>query len=182
MDVNYWKDAYKDTWEESSQREKKFKDDLERRTGMKCAAYGLGAGSAEYISGSAAGNGYQKGDADFVVEGTNVYIEVTGPLTNTVKSSAPLWFRPDKLNNAIGSSGHDVFLAHHCMSADLWRVIHIDREFKQRFRDGEFPVVTPRIRGRYEQYVQIDIKDKCVRNFDYLVEYLKGIKGRRADG
>lgn len=182
MNEDYWKDAYRDTWADSSKREKRLMDHLEKLAGVKCVESGLGAGSSEYISGSAARNGYQKGDADFWIEGTNVYIEVTGPLMKTVKSSAALWFRPDKLNNAIKNSDHDVFLAHHCMSADLWRVIHIDREFKQRFREYQFKVVTPYIRGRRERYVEIEATDKCVRELDYLVAYLKRIKEIQTNG
>lgn len=138
MNENYWKDAYKGTWEASSEREKRLMIYLERLTGMQCSASGLGAGSSQYISGSAARNGYQKGDADFVIDGTNIYIEVTGPLVKTVKPAAPLWFRPDKLKNAVRNSEHDVFLAHHCMSVDLWRIIHVDEEFKKRFLESQF--------------------------------------------
>lgn len=62
------------------------------------------------------------------------------------------------------------------MSANLWRVIHVDQEFKQRFRRYQFKVVTPYIRGRREQYVEIEATDKCVRELDYLVAYLKRLK------
>lgn len=176
MNENYWKDAYKDTWDASSEREKNLMAFLEKMTGKKCIATGLGAGSSQYISGSAYKNGHQKGDADFVVEGTNIYIEVTGPLVSTVQPTAPLWFRPDKLNNAVKNYNHDVFLAHHCMSANLWRVIHVDDEFKQRFRGYEFPVVTPTIRGRVERYVEIQTGDRCIRNLEYLVKYVTQFK------
>lgn len=182
MNENYWKDAYQDTWDESSKREKRLMTYLEKLTGMKCSESGLGAGSSQYIPGSAARNGYQKGDADFLIEGTNVYIEVTGPLVTSVQPTAPLWFRPDKLNNAIKNSNHDVFLAHHCMAADLWRVIHVDQEFKQRFRRYQFRVVTPYIRGRRERYVEIDTNDRCIQNLDYLVEYLSKIEEMQRNG
>ncbi|MEY8516908.1 hypothetical protein AALC25_08265 [Lachnospiraceae bacterium 29-84] len=176
MDENYWKDAYQDTWEKSSTREKWLMDYLEKVAGVKCQESGLGAGSSNYISGSAARNGRQKGDADFVIEGTNIYVEVTGPLVESVQSSDPLWFRPDKLNNAIKNVTHEVFLAHHCMSADLWRVIHVDQEFKQRFREYGFKVVTPNIRGRKERYVEIKTSDRCIRKLDDLVAYIKRVK------
>lgn len=182
MNENYWKDAYQNTWDKSSRREKQLMSHLEKMTGMKCLESGLGAGSSEYISGSAARNGYQKGDADFMIRGTNVYVEVTGPLTKSVQPSAPLWFRPDKLNNAIKNSNHDVFLAHHCMSANLWRVIHVDQHFKQRFMAKQFKIVTPEIRGRKEQYVEIKATDQCVRKLDYLVDYLKKIKEMQLNG
>ena len=182
MDENYWKDAYQNTWDKASKREKRLMACLEKMAGVKCSESGLGTGSTAYISGSAERNGYQKGDADFLIEGTNVYIEVTGPLVMTVQPSAPLWFRPDKLNNAIRNSNHDVFLAHHCMSVDLWRVIHVDQEFKQRFRAYQFKVVTPYIRGRLERYVEIETTDRCVRELDYLVEYLRKIKEMQTNG
>jgi len=182
MNENYWKDAYKDKWDESSKRELRLKAYLEEMTGAKCEESGLGAGTSTYISGSAAKNGYQKGDADFTIQGTNVYIEVTGPLVKTVPSTAPLWFRPDKLNNAVKNGGHDVFLVHHCMSEDVWRVIHVDQEFKQRFRTYQFKVVTPVIRGRRERYVEIETNDRCINDLKYLVAYIKRIKETQEDG
>lgn len=182
MNENYWKDAYQNTWEESSKREKRLMTYIEKLTGMRCRESGLGAGVSEYIPGSAERNGYQKGDADFVIEGTNIYVEVTGPLAKSVQPSAPLWFRSDKLENAINNSDHDVFLAHHCMSADLWRVIHVDQNFKQRFRSCQFKCVTPCIRGRREKYVEIEASDPCVRELDYLVAYLKRVREIRING
>lgn len=182
MGENFWKDAYKDTWPESSKREKRLMAYLEKMIGIKCSESGLGAGSTAYISGSAERNGYQKGDADFFIEGTNVYIEVTGPLVKAVQSSESLWFRPDKLNNAIRNSNHDVFLAHHCMSVDLWRIIHVDQEFKQRFLEHQFKVTPKKIRGNWERYVEIEATDRCVRKLDYLVEYLRRIKEMQTNG
>ena len=175
MDENYWKDAYQDTWDEASKREKGLKAYIEKSVGVRCSETGLGTGTTVYISGTAEKNGYQKGDADFQVEGTNVYVEVTGPLVKTVRASDPLWFRPDKLDNAIKNRDHDVFLAHHCMSADLWRVIHIDQKFKQRFRAYEFKVVTPIIKGRQERYVEIEATDRCIKSLNFLIEYLREI-------
>ena len=182
MNENYWKEAYKDTWDTSSRREKWLVDYISSNTGMNCSLTGMGAGSSQFISGSAARNGYQKGDADILIEGTNIYIEVTGPLVTSVQPSAPLWFRPDKLKNAIVNAEHDVFLAHHCMSADLWRIIHIDTSFKQRFRSDEFRVVTPWIRGRKECYVEIVANDPCIRFLDYLVNYINEKKEMPSNG
>ena len=177
MNENYWKDAYKNTWDQSSSRENRLKLYLEKMTGKTLSDNGLGAGSSEYITGSARKNGHQKGDADLVVNGTNIYIEITGPLVTSVKSTAPLWFRPDKINNAVKNYNHDVFFAHHCMSEDLWRIIHVDEEFKKRFLGNEFGVVFPCIRGRKERYVEIEVTDRCIRDLDYLVEYIKRARG-----
>ena len=172
MDENFWKDAYQDAWVPSSEREKRLAKYLFEVTGKKLLPVGLGAESTQYISGSARRNGYEKGDADFVVAGTNIYIEVTGPLVKSVTPSDPLWFRPDKIENAISHPDHDVFLVHHCMSADLWRVIHVDGTFKKRYRNGEFPMITRLIRGNREQYIEIDAGDPCIEPFDTLVAYI----------
>lgn len=142
-------------------------------TQKKVSDFGLGAGSADYIDGSARKNGYQKGDADLVVNGTNIFIEVTGPLVSSVKESDPLWFRPDKFDNAINNSEHDVFFAHNCMSTNLWRVIHVESELKRRYENNEFSRVQKYIRGNLECYIEIAANDNCLRKLDYLVEYIK---------
>lgn len=172
---NYWKDAYKNTWIEAANREKKFVEMVKNETGLTAIPYGLGATSTEYISGSAKSNGTEKGDADLWVEGTNVYIEVTGPQTKKVKITEPLWIRPDKIENAINnmSNNHNTFIAHNCPSEDLWRVIHIDKEFIKRYQAEDFPIISTTIRGREEHYVEIKYNDACVRKIEYLIEYLK---------
>ena len=110
MNENFWKDAYKDTWTKSSDRENWMIDLIKRETGKTAVDSGLGAGTEAYIDGSAQRNGYEKGDADLHILGTDIYVEVTGPLKKTVPEDAPLWFRPDKLNNAIRNRKiHDTF-------------------------------------------------------------------------
>lgn len=175
MSENYWKDAYKDKWEASSAREHRLMAYIQECTGKEVKPYGLGAGSTQYISGSAEQNGYQKGDADLYIEDMNIFIEVTGPLSNKVDASQPLWFRPDKLNNAAINinKGHDTFLAHHCTAADLWRVIHVDADFVNRYRAEGFSVVDRVINGREEKYVEIETKDTCIRNLEYLIDYIR---------
>lgn len=175
MSENYWKDAYKGKWGDSSAREQRLMAYIQKCTGKEVKPYGLGAGSTQYISGSAARNGYQKGDADLYIEDMDIFIEVTGPLSNKVDASQPLWFRPDKLNNAARNinRGHDTFLAHHCTAADLWRIIHVDDDFVKRFRAYEFPVVNPVINGRKERYVEIETEDICIRELEYLIDYIR---------
>ena len=173
MGENYWKEAYKDTWAESSERENRLMEYLEMVAGVKCELFGLGAGSAEYIDGNAEKNKHHKGDADIRIIGTNIYVEATGPLTTAVGPEKALWFRPDKIDNAVRNSSRDVFLAHHCMAVNLWRVIHIDDEFKKQYLKGSYPVIAKNIRGRRETYVEIKAEDPCVRPLAELVEYLK---------
>ena len=135
---------------------------------------GLGAESSDFISGSANQNGYEKGDPDLKIENTNIYLEVTGPLSDKVKSSEPLWFRPDKIDNAKSKFGsHDTFLLHNCSGENLWRVIHIDESFIDKYDAGHFKTVSPYIRGNKEKYVEISADDECVKPLSVLMEYLK---------
>lgn len=177
MDNNYWKKAYSNMWDASSKREEFMIDWIKENTGLTAEPIGLGAGSDEFIDGSAAENGFDKGDADLHIINTNIYVEVTGPLSDKVSIYSPLWFRPDKFNNAVRNarSGHDTFFAHHCPSRDLWRVIHIDDELIQRLFNREFKTVHPNIRGRQETYVEIPANDRCVKTIDFLRNYLNEI-------
>ena len=174
MDNNYWKNAYQNTCDQSSEREKFMVDWIKKNTGLKAEVIGLGAGTSDFIDGSATQNGHEKGDADLHIVDTNIYIEVTGPLTKSVPVYSPLWFRPDKFENAIRNraKGHDTFFAHHCPSGDLWRIIHVDDNLVQRYQRGAFRVVTPRIRGRQETYVEIPSNDKSIQPLGYLKNYL----------
>ena len=53
MDKNYWKEAYKEYWEISSKKEIFVKELIESKTGFKTLEVGLGAGSEDFLSGSA---------------------------------------------------------------------------------------------------------------------------------
>lgn len=79
MDKNYWKEAYKEYWEISSKKEIFVKELIESKTGFKTLEVGLGAGSEDFLSGSASDYGLTKGDADLYVIVPDTYVEVTGP-------------------------------------------------------------------------------------------------------
>lgn len=181
MDSNYWKRAYKETWDASAEREKFMAQWIKDNTGLDTEIVGLGAGTNVFISGTASEHGYEKGDADLHIKNTNIYIEVTGPLSDKVSSRSPLWFRPDKFNNAVRNArkGHNTFFAHHCPSSDLWRVIHIDDNLITRLFNDEFKVINPIIRGRSETYVEVPANDSCVKPLIYLKTYLLSIAKER---
>lgn len=174
MDSNYWKNAYKGTWDASSRRELYMVQWIKESTGLEAEVTGLGAGTSTFINGSASQNGYVKGDADLHIKNTNIYIEVTGPLSKTVSVMRPLWFRPDKFNNAVQNArkGHDTFFVHHCPSENVWRVIHIDEKLIARLFKHEFNIIEPIINGRKERYVEVPANDSCVKPIEFLKQYL----------
>ena len=100
MDKNYWKEAYKEYWEISSKKEIFVKELIESKTGVKTLEVGLGAGSEDFLSGSASDYGLTKGDADLYVIIPDTYVEVTGP-NISVKPEDTLWIRPDKVKNSF---------------------------------------------------------------------------------
>jgi hypothetical protein len=57
-DEDYWKERYQHTWERSDQRERAIIERIRQEADKLAVAVGLGAGSTEYLSGSAASCGY----------------------------------------------------------------------------------------------------------------------------
>ncbi|HEP1795359.1 TPA: topoisomerase DNA-binding C4 zinc finger domain-containing protein [Streptococcus suis] len=179
MDSDYWKKAYQNTWEVSSGRESEIAELIKKETGLEVIASGLGSETSEFISGSASQNGFEKGDPDLRIAGSNIYMEVTGPLSEKVRSSSPLWFRPDKIENAKNNlDSHDTFLLHNCPGEKLWRVIHVDKTFIESYDTGKYKTVRPRIRGNTEQYVEIPSDAECIIPFSELISYLKSINNK----
>lgn len=173
VDTDFWKNAYKDTWNKSSKRELELANLIYEKTQIEVVACGLGAETNDFIHGNAEDNGFKKGDADLNIKGTNIFLEVTGPLSNFVKSNKPLWFRPDKIENAKANMHiHDTFLVHNCPGENLWRIIHIDNDFIKRFDAGDFPTVTPKIRGNKETYIEILATDYCIKDISILIKYV----------
>lgn len=176
MDENYWKRAYSQTWGLAAAREKALAEFVKDETGLDVVSCGMGTGTDAFIDGSAARNGFTKGDADLSIPAHNVFIEVTGPLSDRVQIVSPLWIRPDKIENAISNivNGHKTFIVHHCPSVNLWRVIAINDSFVDMYRfKNEFPLVFPMIRGNVEKYVSIDARHRCIHPIEYMVNYLK---------
>lgn len=172
-DADYWKKQYKETWAQSSQRELTIAKLLEDESGKKIEPVGLGAGSADFLSGTASERGYTKGDADFIVAGTNIHLEVTGPLVKSVDERQDLWVRPDKIANAKQNvANHETWVIHHLPKGDLIRVVLLGDEFFNALDNNEFLIVTPRIRGSQERYYAIPVVHRCVKSLDALIDRL----------
>jgi hypothetical protein len=170
---DYWKDRYKQTWAEASSREVAIQEYVQKETGLLLENCGLGTGSMEYLSGSAATRGYAKGGADFHVKGTRIDVEVTGDLTGKVSKTQDLWLRPDKIQDALGNPSTEKWVIHHLAKDQTLRAICLDKEFLSRYSKGEFGIVHPRIRGTVETYVAIPSNDRSVQPVSAFLERLK---------
>ena len=122
---NYWKDIYEPYWKASSTREETIKTIIEEKTGMTVEYVGVGAGSVEYIEGKSK----EKGIPDLHIVGTDIFIEVTGPLSKNVKNGAPLWFRPDKLKHVFDNCyNENIFFINHFNGDNTLHIIHFNSE------------------------------------------------------
>lgn len=134
MDKNYWKEAYKEYWEISSKKEIFVKELIESKTGFKTLEVGLGAGSEDFLSGSASDYGLTKGDADLYVIVPDTYVEVTGP-NISVKPEDTLWIRPDKVKNSFNKQkagkGKLHVIVHIAKNQTEWKYSHKSYHVKQ---------------------------------------------------
>lgn len=170
---NYWKDAYKDAWETASSKEKSIKKLIEDNTGYEVIEVGLGAGTTDYLSGSASDHGLTKGDADLYVPEKDCYIEVTGP-NIPMAFEKPLWIRPDKIQNTfdkLKAGKGKLHVVLHVLTEKgtneiKVRVILLDKIFFQFARDKEFPLVYPVIRERQEKYLELPPEHKVILTLD----------------
>ena len=176
-DTDYWKKLYQGLWKKTGEREKALAQTIENLTGHKVKIVGLGAGSDDFLSGTAVSHGHEKGDADMTVESTNISLEVTGPNIH-VPSTAPLWIRPDKIKNAkLHFRKKDTWVVH-CVERTTIRVIRLDAEFFAKYQRGRYEIVNRRIRGAMETYVSIPHDDVCVRDFEVLIDHIKDWKAQ----
>lgn len=173
MDKNFWKDRYKDSWDKAAEKEKMVVQQIESITGKKVELYGLGAGSTEYLSGSATDHNSVKGDADLYLREVDIFIEVTGPNIK-VNSSDSLWIRPDKIQNALTKIGNGIGKGHYVIhvierkdnSQILIRVVPISAEL------SNFPTINPRIRGTVETYKEIPSDYGKLISFDEFLKFI----------
>ena len=159
-DKDFWKKKYEDSWDDSSRREIQVKE-MVANLGFKLERFGLGAESTEFIPGSAEDNGCEKGAPDYHIKNSNIYIEVTGPLTNNVKKDSPIWIRPDKIDYAYKyKNKHDEFFVVNYLYANVWYVIHFNEELSKYYiestnNNSDYKLIHPRIRGVIETYVGV---------------------------
>lgn len=171
-DYNYWKDAYQSYWEIAKTKEDKVKEIVQKVCECECEFVGLGAGSAEYLPGSAKSQSFEKGSSDLHVCGTNIYIEVTGPNIDSVDEKADLWIRPDKIEYAKSNSEKNCWIVHALKKRPLLRVIHLNKDFLQQYENNKFRIVHPKIRGRTETYIAIPANSPYVQDIESMFSFI----------
>lgn len=171
--ADYWKERYRDQWERSGQRERMVAERITKETGYAIDYCGLGAGSTDFISGSAPSNGHQTGAADLQVVGTDIFIEVTGPGNAWLEEHLPLWVRPDKIRNAyLNRNVHTTYVVHCIEGPKLMRVIPLDATLFEALRLRKVAIIHPIIRGVEERYFALPAHSPFVHPWERLIEDL----------
>lgn len=175
-DMDFYKRKYADSWDQSASKEKRVARMITDGTRKMVAAVGFGAGSTDFITGTAASNGFEKNYPDLAIDGTPVLVEVTGPLTNHVDPSDPLWIRPGKLDFARGRLAvRTVWIVHHIVKGDLFRAIRLNRGFFEALDRGEFRTINPIVRGSRTQFVEIESNHSVVVSFERMITWLNNM-------
>ena len=173
---NYWKERYGHAWDKSKFREESIKEKIKNETNRSVVNVGLGAGSAEYIPGTAKNSGYERGGADLKIDGLNIYLEVTGPQVKSIDLSKPLWIRPDKIENAKKNYPlHETWVIHWLERDGTLRVINLNNDFFESVAKGIYKTVLPVIRGTTEKYIEVPSEDPCVKNWKTLIDRIKSV-------
>ncbi len=180
QDVDYWKKNYSFLWEKSSKREESIKKLIEEKTGCVLESVGLGAQSTDFLSGNAKSYNKEKGAPDFLVKGTNIFIEVTGSYSKFTKAGDDIWIRPDKLSYAShhATEQEEFFVIVFAEAKEIY-VIHFNQETieyaRQAFKNkSDYQTEYHLIRGRREKYCAIHSNTKYVKDFNFLIQYLQG--------
>lgn len=175
---DFWKHKYKQIWDETSKKEEKIKTLIETECNCKCAFVGLGAGSTDFLNGFATKRGYQKGQSDLMIQGTNIYVEVTGTDVAHVTSEADLWIRPDKIWYAINNPEKDCWVVHVLKNLSLIRVIHLNEEFKEKFVAKNFMIIHPfvQLSKTTETYVSIPANSEHVEDIESFFRTIRNPK------
>ena len=173
---NTFKNKYSNKWGVSTQRENVVKTIIENYTGLKVNFKGLGAGSTEFYAGTAEENGKEKSAPDLQIEGTNIFIEVTGSFSKKTNDGDDIWIRPDKLNYAYQHiNEHDEYLAVQFAKTGTWYVMHVTPAFLQygiqaHRNKTDFNDVFPHFDGSTERYISIKYNPSYIKGLPELVQ------------
>lgn len=97
--------------------------------------------------------------------------------------SDDLWFRPDKLNNTykkVVTGEGKLHLIIHVQDdkqngKKIIRGINLDEQFFIDVKAKPFPIITPKIRGNVERYVEVSPNDSHVIKLESIIKLIKSI-------
>lgn len=170
-----FKDAFDGTWSASSKKERFVKETLERWTGKTIIDDGFGAGQDERIEGSSSSHGFEVSAPDLQVLGTDVCIEVTGPL-NPINVRKELLVNVSKVKYAFEHPEREYWVAHVNGVTDKRRdvrMIRVGKQFHDAVTRGEIVREQFIARGVTNFFHAIPVDHPVVITFDRFINYIK---------
>ena len=171
----HMKEAFKGTWELSAQKEAFVKSQIERFTDLKVVEQGFGAGSTDYIEGASGDHGYEKAAPDLQVLGTNVCIEVTGPL-RPIRVQDDLLINVSKIKYAFEHPEREYWVAHSngvTKNRQGVRMIRVGQQFDEAISRGVIVREQFESRNVMQFFHAVPCDHHVVISFDKFILYLQ---------
>lgn len=171
--LDKWKEAYKPYRKQAMEKEEAFRQLFEACTGWSLSPFGLGAESEEDYPGRSERYGIESNAPDYQIEGTDIFIEVTGPIADHANPANGLWIRPGKLNYAFRHrKDQSEYIVLFYPYNKGWYVIHANDAFFQHAKENpsQYKRRQVGIRGEQETYIQISCDNPHVKGLDQLME------------
>lgn len=169
-----FKDAYKGTWAAGAKKETRVKELIEKHCAVAVESIGFGAGSEEYIEGSSGSHGFEKAAPDLGIVGSNIVVEVTGPLTR-VGVGEDLLINPEKVAYAKNHPELDYWIAHVNGAGPkaAIRMIHIAEIFAAEELSGKIVRDFQRTRTGKMMFFAVPPTSNAISWFATFVAYVK---------
>lgn len=169
-----FKEVFKGTWVGSAKKEAFVKDQIELYTERTVLEKGFGAGSTEYIEGASGDHGFDKAAPDFEIQGTNIVVEVTGPL-RPIRMGSNLLINTGKVEYALDHPEKEYWMA--------WlngvvrrrtdtRFVRVGEKFREGIVAGVIVHEQFESRGFQQFFVSIPFNHPSVCTFDRFIQYL----------
>ena len=174
----HYKEAFKETWEKSARKEAFIKVNIELHTGLHVIESGFGAGSTKYIPGASGSFGHEKAAPDFTIEGTNVVIEVTGPL-DPIDLDKDLLINLSKVEYAQNHPDLEYWVAHsNGLTANRQgvRMIRVGQKFDEGIGRGTIVQEHFEHRNVLQMFWAVPPDHHTVCTFDLFLLYLRDRK------
>lgn len=171
------KDKFKGTWDRSAKKEAFVRECIERFAEKTVLDEGFGAGSTAYIEGTSADHGHEKAAPDLRIQGTDLCIEVTGPLRSIfVNENTDLLVNLSKVKYALRHPDLEYWIAWVngvTSKRQNVRMIRIGEQFRTAVDRAEICRTQFKHRDFMQKFWAIPNDHHTVISFDLFLRYLK---------
>ena len=160
-------------FEEGAKREGLVKEFIEHSSSLKVSYHGQGAGNSKMIPREKTRTGIERFTPDLKIEGTNVFLEVTGSKDKVDE----FWIRREKIMYAIRHPEMETLVVF--VNNNQLHVVCINQEFKQAFLSNKMLIVKKVINNQHFSFVAcLKYPGSRMKNESFLVNFLRKIEAQ----